>query len=582
MSENPSVAWGRIVVDALSSGGIDSAVIAPGSRSTPLVVAAHQHPAIDTYSIIDERSAAYFALGRAKRTGNPVAVFCTSGTAGANMHPAVIEADKSRTPLIICTADRPTDLAEVTANQTIEQTDLYGDAVRWSPSIPPASPHRRSLDAIRTISHLASLRSRFPRPGPVHLNIPFRKPLSPAEQEAQRIDATSGRHLNSTIPGRITPHDDALKRISSSLGQAERPLLVAGPLQPHIGTRLRSFAESLEIPLLADPLSGARYCGPESSYIIGGYDAFLDPAIADSWPRPDVILQVGARPTSDHLRSYLSGHDGAHFLIDPMGSYRDPSYSGTEVVASDELELLTRVLDSPLELSCDQEWLECFTIAEREYWTYVNGHDSALPTEGRIAYRLFKGAPEDVTIFVSNSMPIRDVDRFGVPAHRQLTVLGNRGASGIDGITSSALGAASGSSDHTILLTGDLAFYHDMNGLLTLNRDDLDLTIIIVNNEGGGIFHKLPIAEIDPPFTEAFLTPHGLDFSKVADLYDIPYQEVSAEEFADRTSHHLEIAQTSVIDVSVDGAANHDMRNRFQSTLETQFADKFGQGPPAI
>lgn len=567
MSENPSTRWGELVVGALADAGVDTIVVAPGSRSTPLVVAAHEDDDLEVLSIIDERSAAYFAVGRAKRTGTPAAVVCTSGTAGANMHPAVIEADRSRTPIVVCTADRPADLQEAGANQTIAQSRLFGDAVRYAPVLPAARSDERTMQAVRSTVSTAVRRSTYPLPGPVHLNIPFRKPLSPAEP----IDwAGSTIDSPSTISGEsgvIAPTSRALDRVRERIEDAERALVVAGPLSSPVGGRIRKLADALGIPVLADPISGARFGKESDEPVLGGYDAYLDPAITGEWPDPEVVLRFGARPTSVRLQEYLRATTDAHVAVDPIGAYRDPAFSTSTVIAATP----DRFVDDLLALDIDHrpppDWLTRFADAEQQYWELVM--DEHLPAEGRVAHETIAHAPDPATVFVSNSMPIRDVDRFGAPSTRALTVLGNRGASGIDGVTSSGLGAASATDDPVVLLLGDLAFYHDMNGLLAVDRCAVDATIVVINNDGGGIFQKLPIADVDPPFTEQFRTPHGLDFERVARVYDLDHHRVRPDAFADTYRALVASEGAKVIEVPVDGASNHRARDAFQEQVRT-------------
>lgn len=564
MSENPSTRWGELIVGALAAGGVKTVVVAPGSRSTPLVVAASKHEAIETFSIIDERSAAFFALGRSKHTGTPTAVVCTSGTAGANMHPAVIEADRSRTPLLICTADRPAELHAAGANQTISQDHLYGDAVRYAPTMPSASSHTNAMRAVRSTVGTAVRRSTDPLPGPVHLNIPFRKPLSPAEPIEWAGSETEAPPTVTTEGGQLSPSDRALDRIQTHLADAARPLLIVGPGCQHARDALLSLAATLDVPTLADPLSGLRFGDKRGARVISGYDGFLDPERISEWPRPDLILRFGARPTSVRLQEYLTSATGAHIAIDPGGEYRDPSFSTSDVITADPAAVASALQDS-ISPQSGSSWKQRFERVERAYWEFVRQAD--VPPEAHIIHHTFAAAPDPATVFVSNSMPIRDADRFAERNQQSLTVLGNRGASGIDGITSTALGASSATDDPAVLLTGDLALYHDMNGLLAITRCDVDATIVVLNNDGGGIFQKLPISTIDPPFTEHFRTPHGLDVEQIATLYELPYQDLPAHMFANEIADIMAKGGTTIVEVTIDGAKNHRQRDAFEARV---------------
>ncbi|QLK25998.1 2-succinyl-5-enolpyruvyl-6-hydroxy-3-cyclohexene-1-carboxylic-acid synthase [Natrinema zhouii] len=584
---NRATLWGRVLADELAKGGLEAVCIAPGSRSTPLTVTFAAHDDIDVYSHLDERSAAYFALGRARRTGEPTALVCTSGTAAANFHPAVIEADQARVPLLVLTADRPPELRDSGANQTVDQVKLYGDAVRWDAELPEPEPDERKVRSLRTTAVRALTETTGVPPGPVHLNCPFRKPLEPIdvpgdvpESFAETL-AGGGRDgaFVETTAGERTLSDDQYRPLVRALADADRPLIVAGPADPVDLTRLEpadvvAVAERVGAPILADPLSGLRFgphIGDDSADgpVYGGYDAYVD-----ELPDPDVVVRFGASPTSKPLRHALRDANARQFLIDPAGDWREATFTATDLLAAApgtvfdglrerlEAEAGADATDSEIEA----EWLAAFDDAERRHWEIRNEAltASALesePFEGAILASVFSNAPNPATVFVSNSMPIRDADRFGRPRDAELTVLANRGASGIDGITSTALGAGSATDDPLVLVTGDLAFYHDSNGLLAVDRCDVDATIVLLDNDGGGIFHKLPIEEFDPPFTQQFKTPHSLEFDALGELYGLEFERVTPADFTAAYRRSLETAGTQVLAVEFDSEANHRRRD---------------------
>ena len=565
---NRNVLWGRTLVAELAASGVDTIIVAPGSRSTPLAVAAAAHTDITAVSILDERSAAFFALGRAKRTGDPVPVVTTSGTAAANLHPAVIEANQARVPMVLLTADRPPELTDSGANQTIDQEKLYGDAVRWYRTLPEPEADGRKLRMLRTTAARAVSTATGTPPGPVHLNIPFRKPLEPIEvpddipngfdeDHPRAATGRAGAYVRST-GGRVTLADANRDDVARLLDESDRGLLVVGPraiARDPVG--ILDLASSWEAPLLADPLSGLRFHHRSSALpVCGGYDSFLDPAVTADWPDPDVVLRVGDAPTSNRLRAYLERTQARQVLVDPAGGWREETYTATDLVACDPDWLGDALADrvSPVASA----WRERFTEAESRYWDVV---DEAGMHEGTFVGAAVAGAPNPATVYVSNSMPVRDLDRFGRPAATSLTVLGNRGASGIDGVTSAALGAGSGTTDPLILITGDLAFFHDLTGLLAAERAEVDCTVVLINNDGGGIFHLLPIEDFDPPFTEYFRTPHGVAFDRVASLYDVGYDRVEdLDAFATAYADALETDGTAVVEVRTDAEASHRTR----------------------
>ncbi|UPV99859.1 2-succinyl-5-enolpyruvyl-6-hydroxy-3-cyclohexene-1-carboxylic-acid synthase [Halorussus gelatinilyticus] len=596
MSDSPApnrnTLWARTLVEELDAAGVEAVCIAPGSRSTPLTVAFAEHPEIRVFSHLDERSAAFFALGRAKRTGKPTPLVCTSGTAAANFHPAVIEASQSRVPMLVLTADRPPELRDSGANQTIDQQKLYGDSVRWYADLPEPEPEGRKLRSLRTTAARALSESTGTPPGPVHLNVPFRKPLEPVEvpgdvPESLADEAPLGaagrtesdgsrRPFVRTAQGRPELAESEMEAVREAVESADRGLLVAGPADAPSPEReaLADFAAATGFPILADPLSGHRFGHAGETPVLGGYDGYLE-SVGESWPDPDLVVRFGASPTSKVLRRYLEASDARQFLVDPAGGWREATFTATDLLAADPTRFARRIasgLDSSgSEGSGSDEsggespetasWRERFAAAEEDYWRVVESAREERLFEGGVLSAVAEDAPDPATVMVSNSMPVRDLDRFGRPRAADLTVLGNRGASGIDGITSTGLGAGSATDDPLVLVTGDLAYYHDMNGLLAVARCGVDATVVEINNDGGGIFHMLPIEEFDPPFTEQFRTPHGLDYEPTGDLYGLDFERVAdLESFRSAFEASVESAGTQVIEVATDAERSHRFR----------------------
>ncbi|MFC6873073.1 2-succinyl-5-enolpyruvyl-6-hydroxy-3-cyclohexene-1-carboxylic-acid synthase [Halobellus marinus] len=566
---NRNTLWGRVLVDELVAAGVDAVCISPGSRSTPLTVAFDRHEDIHVFSHLDERSAAYFALGRARRTGDVTPLVCTSGTAAANYHPAVIEASQSRVPLLVLTADRPASIRDSGANQTIDQEKLYGDAVRWYRDVTEPEATSRKLRSLRTTAARAVAKATGTPAGPVHLNFPFRKPLEPTPVEGDvpadlPERAAHGRDgaFVETEAGVPELDDDALRDLAADLSEP-RGLVVVGPADaPGIDPEaVGAFAHASGFPVLADPLSGVRYGGlVRTAPVIGGYDAYLGERVREVWPDPDVVIRAGASPTSKPLRKYLAAVDARQVVVDPAAGWREAEFTATDLVVADPSRLfgrLSRLLAGP----GSEAWRNRWTTADEEHAAVLDESDGFC--EGRILSDVVDLAPDPATIFVSNSMPVRDLDRFGAPTTSAYTALGNRGASGIDGIVSTALGAGSASTDDLTLVSGDLAYYHDMNGLLALGRCDVEATIVLVNNDGGGIFHILPIEAYDPPFTSQFVTPHGLDFAPTEDLYDLSFARVDGGEraaFRDAYAEATTSDGSHVIEVGTDAEASHRVR----------------------
>ena len=580
---NRNTLWARVLADELAAAGVDAVCVSPGSRSTPLTVAFDRHDDMRILSHLDERSSAYFALGRARRTGTVTPLVCTSGTAAANYHPAVIEASQSRVPMLLLTADRPPELRDSGANQTIDQEKLYGDAVRWYRDVaePEATP--RKLRSLRTTAARAVAKATGTPAGPVHLNLPFRKPLEPTPVDGDvppdlpetAVDGRDGPFVDTTR-GAPELDDDGLRDLAASIS-VPRGLLVVGPTDaPGVDPEaVAAFAHASGFPVLADPLSGVRYGGVvRTTPVIGGYDGYLGERVREAWPDPEVVLRVGASPTSKPLRQYLAAVDADQYVIDPAAGWREAAFTATDLVVADPTRLLAR-LSRLLSGPGAESWRERWIAADAAHATVLDESDGFC--EGRILADVVDLAPDPTTLFVSNSMPVRDLDRFGAPTTASLTALGNRGASGIDGITSTALGAGSAAADDLTLVTGDLAYYHDMNGLAALQRCDIDATIVLINNDGGGIFHMLPIEAYDPPFTSQFVTPHGLDFGPTGDLYDLSFARIDGkdrQEFRDTYMQATASKGSHVIEVRTDAESSHRVREHLRERTVDRVLDE--------
>jgi 2-succinyl-5-enolpyruvyl-6-hydroxy-3-cyclohexene-1-carboxylate synthase len=575
---NRNTLWGATIVDELEKNGVEAVCISPGSRSTPLTVACAMHDSITTYSHLDERSAAYFALGHARRSGTPVPLICTSGTAAANYYPAVIEASQSRVPMIVLSADRPPVIRDSGANQTIDQEKLYGDAVRWYRDLSEPAADARKLRSLRTTVARALTTAEGVPPGPVHLNVPFEKPLEPKSVLGDIPDdlpseAYDGRETAyvETTSGASTLDPDTITQLGETLS-VSRGLLFCGPMNPSEvdPQAVAAFAHASGYPVLADPLSNVRFGGVTRTVpIIGGYDGFVDSKLADWWPDPEAVIRIGASPTSKSLRQYLSAVDSPQYCIDPAGAWREESFTATDLIEADPnrtLGQLARVLQEPTTASWRQRW----TSAESHFQQLSD--EMTIGIEGRLLRRIVASAPDPSTLYVSNSMPVRDLDRFAQPSQKHLTVLGNRGASGIDGITSSSLGAGAATTESLTVVIGDLALYHDMNGLLAVERCDVDVTVIVINNDGGGIFHKLPISSYDPPFTEQFVTPHAMDFESAADQYHLEYHHVdtpAADTVETVYTETLRDSNSHLIEIDTNSRSSIESRENFKSTVLT-------------
>lgn len=502
------------LVDELANQGVEHACVSPGSRSSAVAMALQRHPRINVYVHIDERSGSFFGLGIAKATGRPVVLLCTSGTAGAEFHPAVVEAAYSHTPLVVLTADRPPELRDVGANQAIDQQRLYGTAVRWffDPGPPTEAPNAAKV--WRRLAARACAEAAIG--GPVHLNLPFREPLvGPPGEVAPPLEGTG----QSVTRGRVQPTPAQVAALAGALQRSQRPLVVAGEMRD--GDRLISAVQRLGFPVLAEPSSQLRR--PEIGAAVESYEALL----RAGWSLqhgPDLVIRLGATPTSKVLGAWLSAASAPTFLIDPDHAWRDQDQVATHVVAC-EAQPLLEALPAIDRGAWRDEWL---AAGQRASAAIAAALASTPMHEGHIVRAVAARLPEAAQVFVGSSMPIRAADSFWPHTRAQQRFFGNRGASGIDGLVSTGLGvAAARPSVPTVLLLGDLSAYHDMNGLWALRRHSLRATVVVFDNNGGGIFNFLPQAQHHDVFEELFATPLGIDFANVARLYGLVYSPVT-------------------------------------------------------
>jgi 2-succinyl-5-enolpyruvyl-6-hydroxy-3-cyclohexene-1-carboxylate synthase len=503
----------RAFADELVRSGVRHACTSPGSRSTPLVLALVRDGRLRVHSHVDERAAAFFALGIAKATGTPAAIACTSGTAAANFLPAVVEAHEAGVPLLVLTADRPPELREVGAGQAVDQLKLYGSATRWFFEVgthdASAEPWMRAL-ACRAVHATLGANGR---PGPVHLNFPLREPLvAPAELPDGRGGRPGGAPW---LTRRAAPPPAA--DLAAWVAANPRGVVVAGRAerrQPALAEALAQFASRTGWPLLADPLSWAR----RGTAAVAHYDALLrDDAFATA-QRPTAVLRVGDLPTSKPLRAWLAGLDAEQLAFDAEGVWHDPDASLHAVLAADPAATLDAVA-----VDGDRAWLEAWRAADAAAGTAIDEALGDVLGEPRVARELCALLPHDATLFVASSMPVRDVETFMAARADPPRVLAHRGANGIDGTVSAAFGAAAASDGPVALLIGDVALAHDLGGLLAAKRLGLALTIVLVDNEGGGIFEFLPVAGAVDAFEEHVATPTGLDAERVAGLFGLTY-----------------------------------------------------------
>lgn len=561
---NPAHLFAAALIDELARVGVREVCICPGSRSTALAIAAAQHASLRCWSQIDERSAGFFALGAAKATRAPAALICTSGTAAANFYPAVIEAYHAHVPLIVLSADRPPEFREWGAGQTIDQVRLYGTHVRWfaETAVPDGDP--RMLRYAREVGCRAVAEACGPPAGPVHLNLPFRDPLAPSSRAAESEISTTRRDNRAyTRVCRSTrgPEPEDVERLVEIASSCERGVIACGPMDavPELCAAIADLASALGWPILADPSSQLR-SGAHSrgAPVLGNSDLFLrDDRVARTL-EPEAVLRFGGTPTSKSQRLWFEGHLPEHLiLVDPEAGWSDPSHLASEFLQVDPLAFCDGLLRRVSRSNADSAWLQRVLRVERctagVVENVVSEEDELF--EPRAIRELADALPDGAIVYVSNSMPVRDLDAFLPVSDRPLRVLANRGANGIDGMISSALGAAASQPRPVVLLTGDLALLHDVGALQAARRHSLNLSVAVFDNDGGGIFSYLPVAERAKPeiFETHFRTPHGADLGDIVAGFGAEFVRArSWEHFRASFKSAIATPGVSVVEIPVD------------------------------
>jgi 2-succinyl-5-enolpyruvyl-6-hydroxy-3-cyclohexene-1-carboxylate synthase len=581
----------RAFADELARCGMRAACTSPGSRSAPLALTLAREGRLRCYSHIDERCAGFFALGLAKASGLPVAVTCTSGTAAAELLPAAIEAHEARVPLLLLTADRPPELRESGAGQAIDQLKLFGGAAKWFFDVGTHDADPERLRWMRTLACRAYATALEGRPGVVHLNFALREPLVTdeplADDPSGRADGAPYVRRAPLAPApRLSAADTTLREIVAA---ARRGVVVAGRDERHappgersLGQAAASFAQAAGWPLLADPLSGAR----RGAAAVAHYDALLRDADFAASLAPDLVLRVGDLPVSKPLRAWLAGLDRVpQVALDPEGAWQDPSAVLSNSLALDPAAALDALAGDVV--AGDAEWLARWRSGDELAAESILGvlGDSGL-CEPAVASELGVLLPQAATLFVASSMPVRDIETFWPIRADPPRVLCNRGANGIDGIVSGAFGAAAAGDGPVVLLIGDVALAHDIGGLLAARRLELKLTIVLLDNGGGGIFDFLPVAaaaiarEAEPSheyaqdiYTRHIATPTGLDFSAAASLYGLSHERAEdVSGFRSALERALARENSSIVEVRGERDANVRLHRRVWQAVSAAIA----------
>jgi 2-succinyl-5-enolpyruvyl-6-hydroxy-3-cyclohexene-1-carboxylate synthase len=576
---NANTALASAFCEELARGGVRLAVISPGSRSTPLAVALWRQPEIEVSVIVDERSAAFFALGAAQATDTPVAMLCTSGTAAANYHPAICEGDESAIPLIALSADRPSELRGIGAGQTIDQIKLYGSSVRWFCEVGTHEADDEGLLHYRTLACRALAAARGePRPGPVHLNLPWREPLSPIPVEGAvtatyplALEGRGERPLTAVTSIDMEPSAFLLDEVAGHIASAGSGVIVAGrQLDPELREPLAQLAKASGFPILAEPTSQLR-CGPhDRSHVIATYDHLLRDERFRESVKPDLVLRFGEMPASKPLRTWLAKCGADQIVVDPRCGWNEPTRRAAALLRADPTELAAgwAARLGTEQRATPSHWLDSEAAAGEALSSALE--DLNELTEPGLHLALGQAHVDGDLVYTASSMPIRDQEAFLAPSEADALFLCNRGANGIDGLVSSGIGAAHASGRPTTIITGDLGLLHDIGGLAALRGLSTPVRIVVIDNDGGGIFGFLPQAETLPSeeFEALLGTPRGVDVAKAAELFEIPHRRV--ETTADLPGAMA--AGTGLIEVRADRQANVELHRRLSAAISSATA----------
>jgi 2-succinyl-5-enolpyruvyl-6-hydroxy-3-cyclohexene-1-carboxylate synthase len=549
---NAALQWTRTFFQAVQDYGVRHIIISPGSRSTPLTLAAASNPHFKKHVILDERSAAFTALGIGKASNIPAVLICTSGTALANYYPAVIEARQSGVPMILATADRPPHLRATGANQAIDQLKIFGDYPVFFHEVGEPRLEDQDLNRLKLLGQQAVSISQEQR-GPVHLNFSFRKPLEPEQLNQVPKDPNSLNSTSDFTQNKIQLSESLQEKISAS----KRPLIIVGPLAPKDDINsIAEMAEQINAPILTESAI-------DHSNSISGFSGFLrnDDLRADV--EPDLILRFGFQPISKSLEWGLKEWKPAkHYHFASTHEWQDATSTGAQRIAW----MGQKIQWDNISSDTTSGWLEHWKSAEQKFEGYFKKYivqESSL-TDGAIYHHLTPQIKNNHFLAVSNSFPARDVHLFGHQSGK-ISLYQNRGVSGIDGVTSTAIGISLALNQPGILFTGDLAFLHDTNALLNHKELEHPLTIVIINNLGGSIFKMLPVQQHEKYFKSYFETPQSADIGKLAGAYGIPYHNIDSLsqlhkiEFSKWLNQHPGL---SIIECQTDADASMALRKK--------------------
>ena len=578
----------RAIAQELVEAGVTDVVVCPGSRSTPLALATRAHPGLRVRVLLDERSAGFFALGLARASRRPVAVVVTSGTAVAELLPAVVEASLARVPLVLLTADRPPELRDRGAPQTIDQAGIFGGHVRWATELPLLDGSPETRRHVRSVIGRAVATARGGPAGPVHLNIGFREPLIP--EGLGPLEPAAGERegpFTAVVTGPPRLDAAAAGELATRLAGVERGLIVAGPHDdPALPAALARLAAATGYPIVADPLSGVR-CGPhDRSFAMSHADHLVRSGPWRDAHTPDLVIRFGATTTSKPMLTLLEATMPAQVVVDGDRGWSDPAIIPTTFVQADATATADGLADALVASrhtpggTWARGWCDADRAADRALASWLADVEArGEPFEGLPFAVMGALLPDGALLWAGNSMPVRDMDDWLPGTARAIRPLSNRGANGIDGVVSTALGAAAAEVGPVVLVVGDLSFLHDLNALVAARLHGLSATIVLVDNDGGGIFSFLPQATADAPavglpehYEELFGTPHGIDVGPIVAALGGQFADVTTADLRDALAASIGRPGVRVLRYRTDRARNVELHREAATAVAAALA----------
>jgi len=594
MKINNNSFWSETLVSELTKVGVKHACISPGSRNTPITMSLAKNEEIKKYVIVDERISGFFALGLAKSSGTPVIVECTSGTAAAELYPAIIEAFYSRTPLIILTADRPPHLINCGANQTINQPDIYSNHIKLS--LDSGLPQITAKGMKKIFEMTESIREVLQKDrGPIHINLPFDEPLEPNNYTGEISDnmistiAKMSRNvegLSDSAKNYAFKETKEYPKILELIKGSDKGVIIAGPEESNKNDyreKIIELAEKINVPVLADVSSSLRFYKLQNRNVIANADSLLRSDNLNWAIKPDYILQFGRTVTSKSILKYLTQCRSPRYVINEFGDKYDPSGNAAGYIPASPVDFLEELISAinekdPIPEALDKKakkWLDFFVYADGRIEETKKEVISAtrFPIESRIVNEVINLAPAESNIFLSNSTPIRDFDYFASKTNKNHQVFFNRGASGIDGIISTALGITSANQKPLTVVIGDQAMQHDISSLAMAKNLGVNLTIVLINNNGGGIFYDLPISEYGEVFQKYFLLPQNVNFGEIVKGFSGYYKLMpSWQQFKREYAASFERSGVNVLEFQTDADESQKIRKAYWQRIDNSLS----------